>query len=192
MALPLLSSSAGRTTPASSRIRSSLNLSFRLFLEPFVSPSFSSSSLLNIISGLLVRVVTELAVFRLGDTAGGEVAGTSLSLEELPLESQEKALLIFLAGGGGGGEIRPLLVGDSATGGGDHGMVGRELVMLLKDIDFGGWWPAGFLSSFGGGADSSSRLTLSKDATETCEIRGEVFSSACNTASFGVSTSTCS
>jgi hypothetical protein len=93
--------------------------------------------LLSIISGLLVSVVTELAVFLLGDTAGGEVAGASLSLEEFPLESQEKALEIFLAGGGGG-EIKPFLEGESVVGGGDHGIVGKELVMLLRDMDFGG------------------------------------------------------
>ena len=92
--------------PASSRIRMSLNRSFKLFLLPPFTPlvSPSSSSLLSIISGLLVRVATELAVFLLGETAGGEVAVASLA--EF-LESQEKGLVSLRGGGrstGGGCE----------------------------------------------------------------------------------------
>lgn len=142
MAPPVLSSSGAMLMPASSRMRSSLNLSLRLCLVPFTpsSPSPSSSSLLSIISGLLVRVAIELAVFRLGEiAAGGE---TAESLDEF-LESQdEKAVVSFRAGGGGavavveesGGEAIWALDGASFVGGGDQGMFGRALVMLLKEI----------------------------------------------------------
>jgi hypothetical protein len=141
--------------------------------------------LLNIISGLLISVVTELAVFLRGDTAGGDVAAASLSFEVF-LDSQENALVSFLEGGGGGGDARPFLEGTSAVGGGDQGMAGKAFVRLLSEIFFGGWCPAALFSSFGVPVPSSSRLTLSKDATETCEIRGEDDSTA---TPFGLSSS---
>lgn len=108
-----------------------------------------------------------------------------MSLDELPLESQENALLIFLVGGGGGGAITLFLVGEPVVAGGDHGIAGRELVMLVKDMVLGGWGSAVFLSFFG--AESSSRSTLSKDATEACDTRGEEVSFGSGTASIGVS-----
>lgn len=61
------SSSPKAVIPASSRIRKSLNLSFKLFLEGrmgALSGSGASSSLPNIISGLLLTVTIEEAVFR--------------------------------------------------------------------------------------------------------------------------------
>lgn len=75
----------------------------------------------------------------------------SLSLLELLRDSHENGLVSFLVGGGGGAATEAagagaggggciaeagglgLRVGDSA-GGGDHGIEGRALVMLLSDI----------------------------------------------------------
>ena len=88
----------------------------------------------------------ELAVFRRGD---GWAVAVSLSLPVEFRESQENGLVSFrvggggaaveaVAGGGGGGgataEAREfgLRDGDSAVG--DHGIEGRALVMLLRDI----------------------------------------------------------
>jgi hypothetical protein len=94
--------------------------------------------LLSIISGLLVRVAIELAVFLLAEgvccTAGG-------SFEELR-ESHENGLLNFLpvdvgAGAGGGAAAAAAAGGvfdwDSVAGG-DHGIGGRAFVILLKDM----------------------------------------------------------
>ncbi len=147
--------------PASSLMRIILNRSLRLFLHapliPLTSPFFSSSSLLSIISGLLVRVATELAVFLLGDVVGGGVATTSLETELR--DSQEKGLVSFREGativgavgvavvvvGAGAGAVTVIgaaavtmgdegfLVGESFTGG-DQGIDGRAFVMLLSDI----------------------------------------------------------
>jgi hypothetical protein len=83
-------------------------------------------------------VVTELAVFLLGEIGGGVVAPASLSFDEF-LESQENALVSFLVGPGGGtgasgGDARPNLEGESVVGGGDHGIAGSVLAMLLSDI----------------------------------------------------------
>jgi hypothetical protein len=102
--------------------------------------------LLSIISGLLVRVATELAVFLLGEGVGCTAAG---SLEELR-ESQEKGLLNFLpvgAGAGAGARATAGTGGDgtgaggagglfdrASVGGGDHGMGGSALVRLLNDM----------------------------------------------------------
>ena len=170
---------------------------------PCWSPSVSSSSLLNIISGLLVNVAMELAVFLRGD---GCVAGTSFSLLNEFRESQEKGPVSFraggggavddVAGGGGGGATAEaggigLRDGDSAEG--DHGIDGRALVMLLRDIVLlGGSFSTGFLGSlcrqligtrytcYAGwrgtkvpsvGGASSSKLTLSR--LEVLEIRLE-------------------
>lgn len=90
-------------------------------------------------------MATELAVFLLVEGAAG--CGADCSFVEL-LESHEKGLLNFLpdgagagagAGAAGGGTTSGML----AAGGlldreslacGDHGMGGRALVMLLKDI----------------------------------------------------------
>ena len=70
-----------------------------MLLSPSL-PSFSSSSLLSIISGLLVSVATELAVFRRGDAC--VVGIVSLSLLEELRESHENGLVSFRVGGGGG------------------------------------------------------------------------------------------
>jgi hypothetical protein len=105
--------------------------------------------LLSIISGLLVRVATELAVFLLGEGVGCTAEG---SLEELR-ESQEKGLLNFLPvgagtgtgagagagaaagkGGDGAGAAAGGLFDRVSVGGGDHGMGGSALVKLLKDM----------------------------------------------------------
>ena len=69
--------------------------------------SFSSSNLLSIISGLLVRVAMELAVFlRVEGCGGGEgwiSFSFSFSLFVELRDNQEKALESFRVGGGGGG-----------------------------------------------------------------------------------------
>ena len=132
-----------------------MNLSFRLFLggfPPASAPSFSSSSLLSIISGLLVRVAMELAVFRRGEMAGGGEE-EERSLEGF-LESQEKALVSFREGGaaaGAGAAAAAGWGGGEAAGGldevevestdvllvvagGDHGMEGKAWVMLLREM----------------------------------------------------------
>jgi hypothetical protein len=104
--------------------------------------------LLSIISGLLVRVATELAVFLLGEGVGCTAGG---SLEEELRESQEKGLLNFLpvgagagkgvgagaaagTGGDGAGAAAGGLFDRVSVGGGDHGMGGSALVKLLKDM----------------------------------------------------------
>lgn len=112
-ALPPLSSSGNAVIPASSRIRKSLNLSLRLFLIgrlcPFApSPSWPSSSLLNIISGLLFIVAIDEAVFLrspllFGEGKGGDVA-VSFGVEAF-LDSQENGLVSFLVANGAGGGI---------------------------------------------------------------------------------------
>jgi hypothetical protein len=83
-------------------------------------------------------VATELAVFLLGEIRTG--AGV-WSLEVF-LESHENGLVNFLLIGAGTGAgavgarlAEVLLGGDSLVGGGDQGMAGRALVMLLlKDL----------------------------------------------------------
>lgn len=79
-------------------------------------------------------VATELAVFLLGETIG--CAG-GCSLDEAR-ESHEKGLVSFLpigAGGAGAGATAAgvVFVGES-TGGGDQGIAGKALVMLLNDL----------------------------------------------------------
>lgn len=93
--------------PASSRRRTILNLSRKLFLDRRTPPfapveGFSSSNLLSIISGLLVSVAIELAVFRLGEPVVVKAGGATFSLAPEFRDSQENGLVIFLAGGGGG------------------------------------------------------------------------------------------
>jgi hypothetical protein len=113
--------------PASSRIRAILNLSLRLFLAgrlfPLVaSDSWPSSSLLNIISGLLPTVAIDEFVFRrcpLGDIRGGEVT-VSFCCEVLR-ESQEKGLVSFLVGG-----AAAKLLEDCVEGGGGGGAQGID------------------------------------------------------------------
>jgi hypothetical protein len=56
----------------------------------------------SIISGLLVRVAMELAVFLRGLCAGGDRV-VSFSFDVLFRESQEKGLVSFRVGGPGGG-----------------------------------------------------------------------------------------
>ena len=114
-------------------------------------PSFSSSSLLSIISGLLVSVAIELAVFLRPEVETGGVEFASLSLLEARV-SQEKGLVSFRVDGGGGGSSldvgRSFAGGGGATAavggiglregdvsaGGDQGMEGRELVMLCREM----------------------------------------------------------
>lgn len=128
-AAPALSFSAGAV--ASSLIRSSLKRSLRLLRDPLsLEPPSFSSSLFSIISGLLVSVATELAVFLLGD---GAADAEFCSLDELR-ESHEKGLLNLRpveagAGAGAGG-----LFDQESFAWGDHGMGGRALAMLLRDI----------------------------------------------------------
>jgi hypothetical protein len=102
--------------------------------------------LLSIISGLLASVATELAVFLLAEGAGCTAGG---SLDEL-LESQEKGLLNFRpveAGGGaaagagaeagGGGAATAVsveLLDRESLAEGDHGMGGRALAKLERDM----------------------------------------------------------
>lgn len=122
------SSSPKVVMPASSRIRKSLNLSFRLFregrlLEP--SGSWVSSSLPNIISGLLLIVMIEEVVFLRSSLCGGGTGGggeVSFVLEVFR-ESQENGLvkLLLAAIGVGSGDICCW----GAAGGGPHGTEGR-------------------------------------------------------------------
>lgn len=116
IALPPLSSSGNEVIPASSRIRRSLNLSLRLFLVgrlfPFVpSPSCPSSNLLNIISGLLLMVAMEEAVFLRSALLFSEGNGGDVTVSfgcEVFLDSQENGLVNFLVGAGaGGGRLEP-------------------------------------------------------------------------------------
>jgi len=160
--------------------------------------------LLSIISGLLVRVAMELAVFLLGDmAAGGETAVGSLA--EFLVSQEENALVSFLVGGGGaveeiGGGIWALVGGVSLVGGGDHGMVGKALVMLVREIvleaasfsKYGGFSVGGpeLVSCYVGSLivlwtlpfrvapRSSSRLTLSSEAADVAERRWAEFFSA--------------
>lgn len=112
--------------PASSLIRSSLNLSLRLFLAgrplvPVVFPSSPSSNLLNIISGLLLIVAIEDAVF-LRASLSGDGNGTTVSFCcEVFRDSQEKGLVNFLVGGAGAGRVFE----GGGAGGGDQGTDGR-------------------------------------------------------------------
>jgi hypothetical protein len=114
--------------------------------------------LLSIISGLLVSVATELAVFLLVEGPGWTAGG---SLEELR-ESHEKGLLNFLpegagagagagAGGGGAAAVAGGLLDCESVADGDHGMGGRALVKLLKDM---------VLDAFSGGALFSKRESV--------------------------------
>jgi len=172
--------------------------------------------LLNIISGLLVRVAIELAVFLLGETTGG---GTTGSFGVL-LESQANGLVSFrltggggtgagAGGGGGGGTAAGAtaggLLGGESTAGGDHGIAGRALVMLLKDMvfdfSFSPWLFSVLASQYAGaweglcdcwdnlpswgettaGSSSSftsSSFTSSSEAADVCERRSESFLSA--------------
>jgi hypothetical protein len=99
-------------------------------------------------------VATELAVFLLGDGVGCTAGG---SFEELR-ESHEKGLLNFLpvGAGAGAGAAAGAATGAGGDGaaaggagglfdresvaGGDHGMGGKALAILLKDmvLDFSG------------------------------------------------------
>jgi hypothetical protein len=96
---------------------------------------------LNIISGLLVRVVPELKVSLLGELVGG--GDTTLSLVDVR-DSHEKALVSFLVVPVVGAEVGAGLVGAlffadvSVLAWGDHGIEGRELAMLLSDIVLAG------------------------------------------------------
>lgn len=89
-------------------------------------------------------------MFLLGDmAAGGETAIGSL-VEFL--DNHENALVSFLVGGGGaaastGGEATWLLGSCSFVAGGDHGIDGRALVMLLKEIVLDASFSKGLLSS---------------------------------------------
>lgn len=137
--------------PASSLIRSSLNLSLRLFLigrpfAPVVCPSSPSSSLLNIISGLLLIVAIEEAVF-LRSSLLGDGNGGGASFEEVLRESHENGLVSFLVGGAGAG--RDVGFDGGACGGGDHGTVGKEPDSPWRaDIaDFGGSGGGDFAAS---------------------------------------------
>lgn len=97
----------------------------------------------------------ELAVFLRGDLDGGGERLDSLSLPELFRESQEKGLVSLRvgapeaeAGGGGwttgtGGSVDSEV---DVTAGGDHGMAGSELAMLLNDSVRGGSLPSAGLS----------------------------------------------
>jgi hypothetical protein len=118
--------------PASSLIRRSLNLSFKLFLEgrlPESSGSCASSNLLSIISGLLLSVRIEDEVFLRSSWLagiGGEV-GVSLGTDVFR-ESQENGLVRLLLAAGAVG----VGFGDGcgccvcrAVGGGPHGTEGR-------------------------------------------------------------------
>ena len=121
------SSSPNPVIPASSRIRNILNLSRRLFrtgrLFPTgTSPPCPSSSLLNIISGLLWRVFIELAVFLrsllLGEGSGGDTTGSFAVFRE----SHENGLVSFLVGGAG---IDRGAAEGGGGGGGAHGTAGK-------------------------------------------------------------------
>jgi len=128
-ALPPLSSSGRAVIPASSRIRSSLNLSLKLFLVGRLcasptSPSCPSSNLLSIISGLLLIVAIDETVFLRSPLVFGEVnvgdVMVSLGVEVF-LESQENGLVSFLVGAGAGDVRWELACG---CGGGAHGIEG--------------------------------------------------------------------
>jgi hypothetical protein len=82
-------------------------------------------------------VATELAVFRLGETRGSEAGVCSL---EALLESHENGLVSFRPNGAGASGAAgatgagAVFVGESICGGGDQGIAGNALVMLLKDL----------------------------------------------------------
>jgi len=83
-------------------------------------------------------VATELAVFLLGEIKG--ITTGVWSFEAL-LESHEKGLVSFRLNGAGASDTGAtatgaVFVGESICGGGDQGMAGRALVMLLKDLVF--------------------------------------------------------
>lgn len=102
----------------------------------------------------------ELAVFLRGD---GCVVGTSFSLLKEFRESHEKGPVSFrvgagvavddVVGGGGGGGGATVVTGgnglrDGDSAEGDHGIDGRALVMLLRDIVLlGGSFSTGLLGS---------------------------------------------
>jgi hypothetical protein len=112
---------------------------------------------------LLVMVATELAVFLLADGMGCTAGG---SLEELR-ESHENGLLNFLpvgagagagagtgaAAGGGGAATAAAAAGGlfdwESVAGGDHGIGGRALVRLLKDMVLGAFSAGGLFSGRG-------------------------------------------
>lgn len=123
---PSFSSSGNVVIPASSLIRTSLNLSLRLLraglLLPFTpSVSFPSSNLPNIISGLLPIVAIEDAVFlrSFGDGRGGD---WTLSFDWEFRDSQANGLVNFLVGGGGAGRVAGATC---AWGGAAQGTDGR-------------------------------------------------------------------
>lgn len=176
--MPFGSPSSGRLVmPASSRIRIALKRSFKLCRAFMGRPS--SSSLPSIMSGLLVNVVVELAVFRLGDTTGGNTLVRSL--EEF-LDSQEKAPASFRVGGGAEAAAGTLLAGGvpgdvgaagAVAGGvsrflgevwpcgpGDQGIAGKEPVMLLSEMVFLG----------GSGGSGSLGLILTASCSVSCPV----------------------
>jgi len=118
------------------------------------SGSCPSSNLLNIISGLLLIVAIEDAVFLrspvFGDGNGGYVV-CSLGAEVFR-ESHENGLVNFLVGGGAGGGRLVCEVG--AVGGGDQGTDGRTPESP---------WRAVFVV-FAGGLGGGSGLVESRNA----------------------------
>lgn len=119
---------------------------------------------------MLVRVVIELAVFlrcEIADAGGGD---TGVSLEVEFLDIQAKGLVNLRLGGGGGiaavgaagGAIDPeplvvsaaaLLFAVESVAGGDQGIAGRELAILLSES-----FLEGCFAGTGGGASGSSTL----------------------------------
>lgn len=188
--------------PASCWRRSSLKRSLKLFLDEVGSPlaapdSLSSSSLDNIISGLLIIVAIELAVFRrpVGCMVGEEL--TSFSFDELR-ESQVKGLVNrrgpgagagcdeVVTGGRGGALAGPapgLFAGDATEG--DQGIAGRALVMLLSERDFVG-------DAVSVGPLSSSVFFPWLDFSCAASLAGGLVPSSAGTAFFSSSNSTAS
>jgi hypothetical protein len=125
-------SSSLRAMPASSRMRRSLNRSFKLFREGRLyeaSPSGFSSSLPSIISGLLPTVTIEEDVFLRSSLLGGATGGegeVSFAVDVFR-ESHEKGLvrLLLAVTGKGVGFGLGDACGCGAFGGGPHGTEGR-------------------------------------------------------------------
>lgn len=99
----------------------------------------------------------ELAVFLLGDTSAVVGGETAISFELEFLDIHENGLVNFLVGGAGGappsGPGSPAdpaiaALGAVSVAGGDQGIAGSELAMLLND--------SFFLGAFAGCAGSAS------------------------------------
>lgn len=100
------------------------------------------------------------------------------SLEAL-LESHEKGLVSFRpngAGAGGAGATAngPVFVGDSICGGGDQGMAGSALVMLLKDLVLEVSFSAGLLSISESAIHALKKRKICECRATCLELEGEV------------------